>query len=155
MPEVEELTWDELNPPDLTPELKAKVAKELKDSIEFQVGEDSTYLIVLAIHKENSRNTIHKVSCKKGIPIGGYVYDGVNETYHVECADYFHLGFIPASYSLRLKGVSSWKIKVPVPENIIKRCLSSFQKKELRHFRTQFRADEYDIQFIQMIDPNK
>lgn len=154
MPEIEDLTWNELTPPEPTPELKAKVAKDLKDSIEFVIGDSATYVIVVAVHKDAARNCINKISCKKGVPIGGYIYDTLNETYHVECAEYFHLGFIPVSYSMRLKGVHCWKARIPAPENIIKKCLSTFQKKELRYFRSQFRAEEYDLHFVQMVDPN-
>ena len=39
-------------------------------------------------------------------------------------------------------------------ENVIKKYLTTLQKKELKNFKTHFKAEEYDIQYIQMIDAN-
>lgn len=138
----------------VTPELVAKAAKETKEHIQVIQTPERTYLIVLAVSKEKSKNMISKVTCKKGIPIGGYVYDQQNDSYHVECCDYLHLGYVPISYVIRIRGVPDWEARVILPESVIRKFLSSQQKKELKNFKAHFRSADYDLEYIQMIDPN-
>lgn len=135
-------------------ELLKKSVKELKYSLDVSFSTDETYIIVVAVNKNKDKNIINKLNCKKGLPIGGYVYDAKNDSYQIECADYLNLGNIPFSYFLSSKGNSCWKIRVPMTENIIKKFLSHVQKKELKNFKKQFNESEFDIQYIQMIDPN-
>lgn len=138
----------------ITPELEAKTAKEIKNSLEINKSFEQTYIIVIAYNRERGRNFVNKISCKKGLPIGGYTYDSQSDSYHVECTDYLHLGYIPISFVARIKSLKDWEIRVPMPETVIKKYLSSLQKKELRNFRNHFNSETYEIQFIQMIDPN-
>jgi hypothetical protein len=138
----------------VTPEQKAKTAKEAGHALEVLPAIERSYIIVVASHKEKSRNIINRVSYKKGIPLGGYVYDAQTESYQVECADYLHLGFVPVSFVARMKGVEHWEMRVPMPESVLKKYLTTLQKRELRNFKSHFKAEEYDIQYIQMLDPN-
>lgn len=135
-------------------EIKIKAAKEVRDHIEIAVSDERTYIIVVAIHKDHSRNVISRISCKKGLPLGGYIYDSQSDTYHVECMDYLHLGFAPCSFIARIKGVTHWEIRMPLPEATIKKYLTPLQKKELKNFKNHFNAEDHDIQYIQMIDAN-
>lgn len=137
-----------------TPELKAKTAKELQHALEVCPSFERTYIIVVARHKERGRNFVNRISCKKGLPIGGYTYDAQTDSYHVDCADYLHLGYVSVSFMAKIKGLSGWEVRVPMSENVLKKYLSSLQKKELKNFKNHFKTEEYDIQFIQMIDPN-
>ena len=68
--------------------------------------------------------------------------------------DYLHLGFSPVSFIGRIKGMKHWEIRVPIPDNVIKKYLNPLQKKELNNFKNHFSSNNYDIQYIQMIDPN-
>lgn len=129
-------------------------AKEVKKHLEVITSEVQTYIIVVAIHKEFYRNLITKINCRKGLPIGGYVYDSQNDSYHINCVDYLHLGFIPFSFFVKIAGVEQWKNYIPVPETLIKKYLNPLQKNELKNFKNSFRESEFDIQFIQMIDAN-
>ena len=137
----------------VTPEMKAKSAKETQHYLEVLPSFERTFVIVTASHREG-RNFVNRISCKKGIPIGGYTYDQQTDSYHVECTDYFHLGYVPISFTARVKGVDRWDMRIPVPENVLKKYLTSLQKKELKNFKNHFKAEEYEIQYIQMIDPN-
>lgn len=139
---------------ELTSELKTKAAKEVRDNLVTSTSVERTYVIVVAIHKERIKNIISRISCKKGVPLGGYIYDSHSDSYHVECVDYLHLGFIPLSFIGRIKGIKHWEIKIPMSESVIKKYLTTLQKKELKNFKTHFKAEEYDIQYIQMIDAN-
>jgi hypothetical protein len=139
---------------EFTEEMKVKTAKETHSAIQVVPSFEKTYLIVAAIHKNPSNNYIHKVSCKKGIPINGYTYDSQTDSYHVDCADYLHLGYIPISFLANIKDCSFWKTRVPMSENVIKKYLTILQKKELKNFKNHFKTEHYEIHFIQMIDPN-
>ena len=123
----------------LTPEFKAKTAKEFHHFLEVLPSFEQTYIIVTAINHERGRNFVNRISCKKGLPIGGYTYDAQSDSYHVDCADYLHLGYVPISFMARIKGMEDWHMRVPMPENVLKKFLSSLQKKELRNFTNTFR----------------
>jgi hypothetical protein len=145
MPENEEIV--------ATPELKIRAAKNQKEYMEIVPVPEHTYIIVAAVHFDKTRNTLARISCKKGVPITGYVYDSKegSEAYIYECCDYFHLGYIPVSFELRLKG-STWRTRIPMCETTLKKFMSSVQKKDLKNFKNHFK--EHRIEFIQMIDPN-
>ena len=136
----------------ITPEFKAKTSREVHNSLELLPSFERTYIIVVARHKDKGRNYLNRISCKKGLPIGGYVFDSQSESYHVECADYLHLGHIPISFVAKIKGLEHWEMRVPAPEAVLKKYLSALQKKELKNFKTHFK--DHDFQYIQMIDPN-
>lgn len=138
----------------VTAEFKAKTAKEVLHFMEVQPSFERTYVIVVASHRERGRNFVNRISCKKGLPIGGYIYDSQTDSYHIECADYLHLGYVPVSFTARIKGLDHWEARVPMPENVLRKYLSTLQKKELRNFKHHFKAEDYEVQYVQMIDPN-
>ena len=138
----------------LTPEFKAKASKDLQHFMDILPSFERTYIIVTAHNHEFGRNYVNRISCKKGLPIGGYIYDSQSDSYHVDCADYFHLGYIPISFFVKIKATSDWQVRIPMTENVIKRYLTSLQKKELKNFKNIFKAEDYNFQYIQMIDPN-
>ena len=138
----------------LTPEIKVKSSKEIHSCLEIFPSIEKTFIIVAAINHEISKNFVNRISCKKGLPIGGYTYDSQSDSYYFECSDYFHLGYIPISFMSKMKGMQEWQIRIPVPENVIKRHLTTLQKKELKNFKSIFKTEEYRLQYIQMIDPN-
>ena len=115
----------------ITPELKVKSSREIHNNLEIHSSLEKTFVIVAAIHKEVSKNFVNKISCKKGLPIGGYTYDSQSDSYYFECADYFHLGYIPISFFVKIKTTSDWQVRIPMTETVIKRYLTSLQKKEL------------------------
>lgn len=151
MPEEIILNLDSDN---ITPEFKIKTSKEIHGFLEVFPMLEKTYVIVTATHRESGRNFVNRISCKKGLPIGGYTYDSQTDSYHVECADYFHLGFIPISFGVKIKGLEHWQMRIPMPENVLRKYLTSLQKKELKNFKNHFKAETYELQYIQMIDPN-
>lgn len=138
----------------ITTEFKDKTAKEVCNNLEIKVSLDKTYIIVVAVNRDLSKNLISRISCKKGIPILGYVYDSQTDSYCIECSDYLHLGFIPVSFKGKMKGLKDWQVSIPMPESVIKKYLTSMQKKELKNFRNSFKDDVFEIQYIQMVDPN-
>ena len=131
-----------------------KICKEQKEKMQIRIKSEPSYLVVAAVAKNSERNSISKISCKRGIPFGGYVYDNQSETYHYECCDYLHLGIVPISAYITFKENSSWQIKVPLAESVLKKYLSEMQKKELKTFRNHFPATMFDLHYIQMTSPN-
>lgn len=137
--------------PEVTPMLKAKSAKEQRDSLEINITSERTYLVLMAVHKDAARNVINKVSCKKGIAIGGYVYDSQSDAYHLSCVDYMQLGYIPVSMVLTVGGVHRWEVRMPLAESVIKRYLTPEQKRDIKRFKSVYRPEDHYTQFVQMI----
>lgn len=132
-----------------------KISKEQKEKMQVVIKADEpSYLVVAAVAKDVKRNTLVKISCKRGIPFGGYVYDNQSEAYHYECCDYLHLGIVPISAYITLKENLNWKVKVPLSESVLKKFLTEMQKKELKTFRNHFPITDFDLHFIQMTSPN-
>jgi hypothetical protein len=97
---------DELDIP--SPELQTKVIKDARDRVVFEAMSERTFIIVLICHVDSNRNSLTRIHCKKGIPIAGYVYDTVTESYHVECHAYLQLGYVPISLQQTMPGVGNW-----------------------------------------------
>jgi hypothetical protein len=139
---------------------EADSAKDQKDckfvhkSLGIKKSFLSTYVIAVAVNFDQSKNFINRISCKKGIPLGGYVYDAQSDCYFVECSDFFHLGILPFSFVLKGTDCGSWQSYVPMPESVIKANLTESQKKELKTFKNNFRSLNYKINYIQMVSPN-
>lgn len=153
MPETKE---DLLVPCDIgavTPELKIKGAKDQKEHTDIVATNDRTYLIAVAIHKDRSRNVMTRISCKNGIPLGGYLYDVQSDNYHVECCDYLQLGYLPVSFVINVES-AGWATRIPMTESVIKKFMTDLQKRELKNFRNHFKSEDFHLEFIQMIDPN-
>ena len=131
-----------------------KNAREVHGSISIIQAEQETYVIAVAICLDKSKNFINKINCKRGVPIQGYVYDAQSDSYFLECSDFLHIGIVPASFVATFKNYSGWKMFVPMPESVIKRHLNDSQKKDLKQFKNHFKADEFIINFIQMVNPN-
>jgi hypothetical protein len=131
-----------------------KPPQEMQDALQVTFCSDQTFVVVVAIHQDEKRNFVKRLCCKKGLPIGGYCFDSKSDCYHIECADYLPLGYVPASYKASMAGDDVWRMRIPMTEGVLRKYMSSMQKRELKHFCKTFQSDEYKIQYIQMIDPN-
>ena len=147
-------TDDDSLPPVGTPgpEAKAKALKEQRENLLLGYGQERTFVALVAVHKEAARNSLTKISCKKGVPIGGYVYDATTDTYSVLCVDYMLLGYVPVSMVLRVQGQDSFQVRLPVAEPVLRRYMTPAQKKDVRTFRAVYKSDHHYLQFIQMVD---
>lgn len=145
---------DLVRSPDYTEEQKLKIGKELQRKLLVKPSISSTFVVVMAYDTQSDSNIVNRISCRRGAPIGGYVYDSQNDCYYVECTDFLNLGLIPISYTATLPGDPHWKIRLPLSESVIKKYLSPLQKQELRNFLKRFKAPRFRINYIQMVDPN-
>ena len=137
-----------------TNQMKAKMAREVLHGLDVKESINETYLIAVAVNIDHAKNFLNRISCKKGIPIDGYVYDAQSDCYFIECADFLHLGAIPVSFVATAKNSLQWRMNLPLPESVIKKYLNPTQKKDLKTFKSHFKQDEYTISYIQMVNPN-
>jgi hypothetical protein len=130
---------------------EASATRDQRKALELKYSDEKTYLILIASNSDSSRNAIHKISCKQGIPLEGYVYDAKSDSYFYDCYDYLQIGYIPVSIDLLVKG-SSWTTKVPLTDEVILKFLNESQFRDADHFKSLFSPDEYLLEFIQLID---
>jgi hypothetical protein len=133
---------------------ESKNTKEILNSLDVITALNKTHIIVIAVSKDRTKNKINRISCKKGLHLGGILYDAQNDNYLVDCADYLNLGFVPVSFKIKTKSKSNWENWIPIPENVLNKNFTLMQKKELKNFKSHFNSDEFEIQFLQMIDAN-
>jgi len=138
--------------------------KDLKSKLQLIKVDSPTRVILLIVHKDESKNDITRLNCRnliplsgypvgsKNIPVGGYVYDAVNDSYLVNCIDFFNVGTIPFSYKIKLDNVGVWTVHVPLPEIIITRYLAEEDLRSLNMFKSYYCYEhEFDFNFIQFI----
>lgn len=131
-----------------------KLVRAEREYIEVMVAPNPTIIIMTAVSEDHGKNTINKISCKLGIPIGGYVYDSQHDNYVLNCYDYMTLATIPLSMALRMRGCSNWMVRVPLSEGVIKNYLDNEQKKLVKEFKARYHEPYFKVHFVQLIDPN-
>ena len=133
---------------------ESKIAKEILNSLDVITTLNKTHIVVVAVAKERTGNKINRISCKKGLYLGGCLYDAQSDNYIIDCADYLNLGFVPISFKVKTKSKSTWENWIPIPENVLNKYFTLMQKKELKNFKYHFSLDKFDIHFSQIIDAN-
>jgi hypothetical protein len=148
-------------------EATEKESKEIKSKLKLVRSSQYSYVVLLVSHRDFERNDIVRLSCRqlipldgypfnvKIVPIGGYVYDGVNDCYIINCIDYYSLGQIPFSYKLKMEQVGHWSANIPLPEVVVKKHLGMKQKNDLENFKSVY-SDQtsFDFHYIQFISAN-
>jgi hypothetical protein len=130
-----------------------KNLRDVKSSIEVFLEEEETFVVAVAVSKNEDYNKICRIKCD-GIAIGGYAYDSNSDMCYVEGCDYISLGLIPISFTMKIKGASRYQISIPLPESVVKRSLDVGQKRLLKKFSSKFSKDRYKIDFFQMTGVN-
>lgn len=133
-------------------ELDTKNSKDIKSKLKIANEDYHTYVVIAAVHTNHLYNNFTKISCKKGIPINGYVYDTAEDCYYIDCVEYYKIGIIPVAYAVCLKECA-WQVHCPLPEAVIKKYLSNEQSQELKNFKQKYGSEEYNYKFLQMIYP--
>jgi hypothetical protein len=135
------------------PQVYDKDRKDIKSSLTFEVDFDPMKIVVVAVHKEAGRNHKVRIPCVGCLPMPGYQYSTVNDTYTSFCIDHVNLGFINVSYVQKMRGTGGWECKIPMPEAVIRRYLSLEQRKLLREFQDKHKdkGEEITFEFVQMV----
>jgi len=132
--------------------LNEKNCRLIKNNLIVSSSNEKTYVIAVAINRDKNKNEIKNISCRSHIPIGGYVYDSLVDSYCVSCYALLHLGSVDFSFNISVESSPYWTCKVPLSDNFLKKVLSTQQKKELKNFL--HKHDDSDIYYIQMTEPN-
>ena len=123
--------------------------KSVKNSLKVEVSHYRTHIVVVA--RKEGENDLKKIHCIGGTPIGGYVYNSIDDAYYVNCVGYIELGCIPVSFHLKAEGSSFWKTHMPLPEVLIKRYLDKTQEQVLKNFKLVYK-DGYTFEYIQCVE---
>lgn len=117
-------------------ETQKKDVLKISEAIEFCVlGDESSYVYLIAASKDGIMDVIQKLENKGKIVGKNLVYDQVNDQYQIPAMYVHKVGMIPISYVMRLKGNPSWYAYVPMPEEVILGYLSSKQKFGIEKFK--------------------
>jgi hypothetical protein len=133
--------------------VEKRQAKEIKFHLDIITHYDPTYVYVIC-RSNDGENTSIKVPTKRGVPIGGYVYDAANESYLLQGVDMLPLGIIPVSLRVTMRGCENWAVDMPIPEVILKRYLSTQQKNLLKSFQSKWIGENFTFEFVQFLSAN-
>lgn len=137
---------------EIKPEHHQKSYQDIRQRMGVEVSTDRTYVVVLAIHADPSKNVLTRISCREGIAISGYLHDLQADTYYVECHDYVPIGYVPVSFYQTMPGVGNWKQRIPMPEIVLRRYMTTQQRHDLRQFKATYKRGQYSFHFMQTID---
>jgi len=124
---------------------------DFRHQLRLQITSDATYVVMLSVSDRDDENVIRKLTAKRGVPLVPYAYNQVSEHYNVRCVDYMPLGAVPVGFQLTLPGVSFWKVRVPMPEDVLERFLTHEQKQEAEGFKNAAREANLKVEYLQMV----
>lgn len=129
-------------------------AKELKDiKSALRVVRDTTKrvnIIAVAINNDYDKNFINQISCKRGRPIGEFVYRHADDVFFVDCCDYISIGTIPLAFYAISTDSINWNQAVPIPESVFKKYLDEAQLEKLKKFKATYKSNS-TISFLEII----
>lgn len=126
---------------------------EIKKSIEIQTSDQGTLISAIAVHSDPDQNPTRRIRCEGGLPFQGYYYSLVNDTCSVACMDAIYLGMIDIAYFAKVEGTGNWRVRIPVPPQIVAKHMDEKQLELLRKFKELYNQhdDRIMIEFFQMI----
>jgi hypothetical protein len=124
---------------------------DFRDKLKLQLVSDASYVIMLSISERDEENIIRRLAAKRGVPLVPYAYNAVGEYYNIRCVEFMSLGLVPVSFQLTLPGVPLWKVRVPMPEEVLERFLSEEQKLEVAHFKATAKEANLRVEYLQMV----
>lgn len=131
------------------------LSQKQHDDIEVNVDQSgSTFLIIAAQHKDPARNGLNRVTCKRGIPMGGHVFDSKQDCYFLPCVDYLLVGTVNAA-AYAVSKSNGWSIRIPLALSIIPGLLTDSQKADLKHFVESYDPEQYAFKYLQLIDASE
>jgi hypothetical protein len=138
----------------MNPSTEDKVLRSLNKDIILSTSTNyGTRVLGVVYSCIKESNNIVRINCGSCLALGGYVYDSTNDSYLLNCIDYLEVGTIPVSFIASVKGAPHWKTNVPASDRVLKKYLTSKQKREIKKFLSSFGKGFY-LSYIQMLDPN-
>lgn len=133
------------------PHVYDKDIRDIKVGIRLQVTFDPTLVIVIAIHRDPSKNAKVKIACDKCLPMHGYSYSAVSDTCSIRCFGHYSLGMIEVSYKACMRGTGGCESRIALPPTVIRRYLTFDQRRMLKSFEGKYKDyPDIDIEFVQM-----
>ena len=135
-------------------DIQTRDTRGFKSSFVLTRTTDPAFVIAAAIHNIPDKNSSKNISCEKGIAIGGYLYDTANKCYMINCHDLHAIGTIGVSFMMSLAGGCNWKIDVPMPESVLKRYMSVYQREQFKMWQRKFPKTEFTFEYLQVLGCN-
>ncbi len=124
----------------------------IKKSMTILRNKFHTSVVVFVIDKEQPHNNVlHNIRCNGTKPIGSGLYDYNTDCFVVQCVEIFEIGSLPFSFCAVMPMASSWKISIPIPEEVIVNTLSPMSRKNYELFKSRYDNKRYQMEFIQML----
>src|SRR5438045_3370081 len=73
-------------------------------------------------------NQVNAIKCSGCVPIGGYAYDRHRDACIVQCCSYYDLGVVPISFSVTMKNIGEWDVKIPIPASVLEKYFTVKQR---------------------------
>lgn len=121
----------------------------VKSSLIVSRQRERTIVSLVIVDNEEKENKMSYLRCYGGTPFGGYAYDRAKDAYIISCVECCELGALAFSFSLTLKN-SNWRTKIPIPDEIVEKYLTTGQKSLLAEYREKYKDAKYKIEFMQM-----
>jgi len=123
--------------------------KAIKGSLEIEQDTLGVFVVAVAIHNDESKNSLMEIPTQFGNPISNEIHDFVRDCYRVECADFFQVGHVPINYRLRMTGIL-WTVDVPLPLAVVRKYLSEEGKRAFDDWLAKHK-DDHTIELIQTL----
>jgi hypothetical protein len=107
-------------------------------------------VIAVAVSNDETKNKVLDIPTSTGTPLNTEVHNLVRDSYHVEGVDFYEIGPIPVNYRITIDG-TPWEADIPLPYTVIRRYLSAAQIKSFDDWRSKYKADEFDIEYLQIL----
>lgn len=125
--------------------------KKIRKKLQIKTNPVPTFVIALAISKEEVDNSYRRISTSCGRPIQDGLHDMVRDHYEVNCADYMLLGKVPFSCSMAMEGITDWEQDIPLPQTVFESHLDSNTLAAFKVWRDKYPKSTHKIEFLQMI----
>lgn len=127
------------------------VAK-IKRKFKFRFVSDATFVIAIAISKNDFENTYQKIATTHGDPIQELLHDKVRDRYEFSCKDFLELGSVPFSCVLHMDELTDWKVNIPLPKTLFMKYLDEKVLSDFKDWKEQYPKTQYKIEFLQMVE---
>jgi len=124
---------------------------DFRDKLKLQLTSDPSYIVMLSISERDDDNVIRRLAAKRGVPLVPYAYNAVGEYYNIRCVEFMSLGTVPVGFQLTLPGTPLWKVRVPMPEEVLERFLTTEQKLEAAQFKAGSKEANLRVEYLQMV----